>query len=450
MTSDPQDGASQRPVRFPADGLTAAEVREELRARRADDVDWRRGRIWSLVYSTASEHDDVVHEAYQEFSSENLLGPTAFPSLATMEKEVVWMLLDLLGADPEKAGGTMTSGGTEGIILAVKAYRDRARAERPEITAPEIVVPVTAHPAFLKAADLLGVRAVPIPVDHTFRADPAAFADALTDSTILGCASAPCFPYGVVDPIDDLAELAMEHGIGLHIDATIGGFALPFVRELGYKVPGFDFNVPGVTSISADMHKYGYGPKGSSTVLYQDRRLRRYQFAAYTEWPGGILASPTLLGTRPGGAIAGAWSAIRYEGKAGYRRIFASVMEATQRLQKGIAEIPGLHVLGDPPMSVFAVGSDRVDMMAVADQLEKRDWRIDRQRNPDSIHLIVNPPHIPIVDEFLEDLRWATKDAPPAGSGDSGATLYGVTSRLKAGADVKNAVLDQLEGRYDS
>ncbi|WP_162448195.1 pyridoxal phosphate-dependent decarboxylase family protein [Phytoactinopolyspora mesophila] len=444
-------GSADQPLsRFPAHGLPAGELRDRLRAKSSGDVDWRSGRIWSLVYSTASEHDDVVHEAYQQFASENLLGPTAFPSLATMEKEVVWMLLDLLGADPGTAGGTMTSGGTESIVLAVKAYRDRARVQRPEITAPEMVVPVTAHPAFLKAADLLGVRAVPVPVDHTYGADPAAFAAAMSRSTILGCASAPCFPYGVVDPVEELADIAARRDVGLHIDATIGGFALPFVRELGYQVPAFDFSVPGVTSIAADMHKYGYGPKGSSTILYRDRGLRRYQFAAYTDWPGGILASPTLLGTRPGGAIAGAWAAIVYEGREGYRRIFSTVMQATQRLRDGIASIPQLNVIGDPPMSVLAVGSDEVDMMTVADRLETRKWRIDRQRDPDSIHLIVNPTHVPVIDEFVDDLRWATHDAPPAGSADNGATLYGVTSRLEAGADVEVAVLDQLESRYDS
>lgn len=438
------------PVRFPEDGLPADDLRDRLRAQRSADVDWRRGRIWSLVYSAGAEHEAVVQDAYREFAAENMLGPTAFPSLATMEKEVVWMLLDLLGADPDIAGGTMTSGGTESIILAVKAYRDRARAERPEITAPEMVLPVTAHPAFLQAGDLLGVRAVHVPIDDTFRADPDAFAAAMTDSTILACASAPCFPYGVVDPIEDLADVTTERGLGLHIDASIGGFALPFVRELGYKVPAFDFGVAGVTSMTADTHKYGYGPKGSSTILYRDRRLRRYQFTAYTTWPGGILAAPTLLGTRPGGAIAGAWAAIVYEGKAGYSKIFTTVMDAAHRLQEGIRSITELHILGDPPMSVFAVASDQVEMMAVADSLEARSWRIDRQRDPDSIHVIVNPTHSPVIDEFVEDLRWATATAPPYGSGDGGAALYGVTSRLEPTTDVKTAVLDLLEGRYDA
>src|SRR5690625_2634347 len=204
--NDAHEAADSAYARIPDEGLPAGDVLGRLDERRCGDVDWRSGRIWSLVYSTASEHDDVVHDAYQMFSADNLLGPTAFPCIATMEKEVVWMLLDLLGADPQTAGGTMTSGGTESIILAVKAYRDRARTERPEIRAPEMVVPVTAHPAFLKAGDLLGVRAVPIPVNDAFEADPVAFADAITDQTILGAASAPCFPYGVVDPIEQIGR----------------------------------------------------------------------------------------------------------------------------------------------------------------------------------------------------------------------------------------------------
>lgn len=436
--------------RFPEVGLTKDELRQHLDRLGRDDVDWRRGRIWSLVYSAGDEHDEVVHDAYREFAHENLLGPTAFPSLASMEKEVVWMLLDLLGADQDTAGGTMTAGGTESIILAIKAYRDQAKAERPDITAPEMVVPVTAHPAFLKAGDLLGVRVVPVPIDGTYRADVDTFKAAITDSTIVGCASAPCFPYGVVDPIEHLGEITAERGIGLHIDASIGGFLLPFARDLGYSVPAFDFSVPGVTSISADLHKYGYGPKGASSVLYRDRTLRRHQFSAFTTWPGGILASPTLLGTRPGGAIAGAWTAIVHQGRSGYRAIFSDVMTATQRLRDGIRGIPSLYVVGDPPVSILAVASDQADMMAVADRLETTGWRIDRQRNPDSIHFIVNPRHLPIVDEFLHDLRRAVDGAPPAGSGDAGATLYGVTSRLPATSDVRAAVLDQLESRYDS
>lgn len=436
--------------RFPEAGLTKDELGQHLDRLSRDDVDWRRGRIWSLVYSAGDEHDEVVQDAYRQFAHENLLGPTAFPSLASMEKDVVWMLLDLLGADQEIAGGTMTAGGTESIILAIKAYRDQAKAERPDLTTPEMVVPVTAHPAFLKAGDLLGVRVVPVPIDGTYRADVDAFKAAITDSTIVGCASAPCFPYGVVDPIEHLGEITAERGIGLHIDASIGGFLLPFARDLGYPAPAFDFTVPGVTSISADLHKYGYGPKGASSVLYRDRTLRRYQFSAYTTWPGGILASPTLLGTRPGGAIAGAWAAIAHQGRSGYRAIFSDVMTATQRLRDGIRDIPGLYVVGDPPVSIFAVASDQVDMMAVADLLETTGWRIDRQRNPDSIHFIVNPRHLPIVDEFLHDLRLAVGGAPPAGSGDAGATLYGVTSRLPATSDVRAAVLDQLESRYDS
>lgn len=436
--------------RLPDVGLSKGEVDQQLDDLRGDDVDWRRGRIWSLVYSAGDEHDEVVHDAYRQFANENLLGPTAFPSLAAMERDVVWMLLDLLGADQDTAGGTMTAGGTESIILAIKAYRDRARAERPHITEPEMVVPVTAHPAFLKSGDLLGLKVIPVPIDGTYRADVDAFKAAFTDSTIVGCASAPCFPYGVVDPIEHLGETTAERGIGLHIDASIGGFLLPFTRDLGYPVPAFDFAVPGVTSISADLHKYGYGPKGASSVLYRDRALRRYQFSAYTTWPGGILASPTLLGTRPGGAIAGAWAAIVHQGRSGYRSIFSDVITATQRLRAGIDEIPGLYVVGDPPVSIFAVASDEVDMMAVADRLETTGWRIDRQQDPDSIHLMVNPRHLPIVDEFLHDLREAVKAAPPAGSGDAGATLYGVTSRLPATSDVKAAVLDQLESRYDS
>jgi sphinganine-1-phosphate aldolase len=432
-------------MRFPQSGMAPEEVAAALEEMRGHDADWRSGKTWSLVYSAGPEHETVLKNAYLGFFSENGLSPSAFPSLARMEREVVWALLDLLGADPDRGGGTMASGGTESIILAVKAYRDASAVER-----PAIVVPSTAHPAFIKAGELLRVRTAVVPVGADLVADVDAIAAAIDDDTILLAASAPAFPYGLVDPIADLGALAIERGLGLHVDACLGGFVLPFLRSLGYPVPPFDFSVPGVTSISADLHKYGYGAKGASTILYADRQLRRAQFTAHTDWPGGALASPTLLGTRPGGGIAAAWAAIHHLGADGYRRLFASVMETTTRLQEGIRRIGGLAVVGEPAMTVFAFGSADRDIFAIADFLETLGWRIDRQSNPDCLHLIVNPVHAQVADAFLADLEEAYAAAPAVGDGRSSAVVYGVTSHVPVEGDLAETILRHMELRYDA
>jgi sphinganine-1-phosphate aldolase len=432
-------------MRFPERGMNPDEIRTALEGMREHDADWRGGRMWSLVYSAGPEHDDVLEDAYVRYFSENGLSPSAFPSLARMEREIVWAMLDLLGADPDVGGGTMTSGGTESIILAVKAYRDRRGASR-----PSMVIPSTAHPAFVKAGRLLGVRTIVVPVGSDLVADVQATEAAIDENTVLLAASAPAFPYGLVDPVAELGAIAHARGLGLHVDACLGGFALSFLRSLGFAVPSFDFSVEGVSSISADLHKYGYGPKGTSTVLYRDRRMRRAQFTAHTDWPGGALASPTLLGTRPGGAIAAAWAAIHHLGADGYRRLFSSLMEITNRLQAGIRNIGDLEIVGTPPMTVFAFRSAERDIFAMADELEQRGWRIDRQTDPDCLHLIVNIVHAEVVERFLGDLADAYATAPPMSERPPSAVIYGVTSHVPVGTDVEDAVIDTIEAWYDA
>ena len=419
------------------------------------DADWSNGRTWSLVYTAGAEHEAVVRAAYDRFATTNALSPSAFPSLARMEREVVQALLDLAGGDHTRAGGTMASGGTESIILAVKAHRDRARTEEPSssrATQPTMVIPSTAHPAFTKAGQLLGVEPIVVPVDSTLVADVGATAAAIDDRTLLLAASAPAFPYGLVDPIPELGAVALQADIGLHVDACLGAVALAVLPSLGHRIPPFDLSVAGVTSMSADLHKYGYGPKGSSTVLYQDRSLRRYQFSVYPDWPGGALASPTLLGTRPGGSIAAAWAALNHLGMDGYRAIFAELMDTTTRLRAGIEAIGDLRVIGQPPMMVFAFGSDTTDVFAIADDLETKGWRIDRQTHPDCLHLIVNPTHTAIVQDFLADLSEAYERAPRSDPANRVSAIYGVTSHipLDTTKSVSDSLLDQIEDRYDS
>jgi glutamate/tyrosine decarboxylase-like PLP-dependent enzyme len=313
------------------------------------------------------------------------------------------MTASLLGGDSSVCGN-MTTGGTESLLMAVKTARDWARKHRPEITSPEIVLPVTAHPAFDKAGSYFDVKMVHVPVRGDFRADTEAMREAITDDTIMLVSSAPSYPHGVVDPIEELGAIAQEYGLLFHTDSCVGGFMLPFIRDLGYDVPPFDFSVPGVTSMSADLHKFGYAAKPASVVLYRTPDLRREQMFVAINWPGGIYPSPTMTGTRAGGPIAAAWALMNYLGEEGYRDIARTVMETTLYLQTGINAIPGLNVLSDPEMSVFAIGSETLDVYQLADELELRGWHLDRQHFPACLHMTVNYMHAAFREEFLNDL----------------------------------------------
>jgi len=388
---------------FPARGRPKQEILAEMRLARDRDVRWRDGRVFGLVYQIGEEVEDLLKEAFTLFFAENGLNPAAFPSLRKFETEVVAMTASLLGGD-ENVAGTVTSGGTESLLMAVKTARDWARAHRPEIRTPEMVLPVTAHPAFDKAGEYFGVRPVHTALDAGYRADVEAARAAINPNTILIVGSAPAYPHGVVDPIADLAALAEERGLLCHVDACVGGFMLPFVRALGYPVPEFDLRVPGVTSISADLHKYGYAAKGASVILYRTPELRRHQFFIYTDWPGGIYPSPALAGTKPGGPVAAAWALLHFLGWEGYLAITEEVMLTTRKIQAGIGEIPGIQVLGEPAMSVFAIGSDGADVYEVADELALRGWYFDRQHFPPSLHLTVTYAHRAFAEDFIAAL----------------------------------------------
>lgn len=396
--------------RLPEKGTPKSEILSAMASLREKDVQWKEGRVFSLVYYAGEEIADVLKEASALFFSENGLNPTAFPSLRQLEVEVVAMSASLLGADGA-AVGNMTSGGTEGILLAVKSAKEWARAHRPEIREPEMILPFSAHPAFEKAAHYFDVRVVHVPLGADFRADVAAARAAITPNTILMVGSAPSYPFGVVDPIRELAAIAGERGILFHVDACVGGFMLPFVRRLGYPVPDFDLSVPGVTSITADLHKYGYCVKGASVLLYRNAALRRGQYFAYTDWPGGVYASSTMAGTRPAGPIASAWAVMHYLGEEGYLALAALVMDTALRIRAGVDAIPGLKVLGQPDMSMMAVASDALNIYDVGDEMAVRGWHLDRQQFPPSLHMTVMPVHAETADAFLRDLAESVEAA---------------------------------------
>ncbi len=435
---------------WPVSGQSAEEVLRRLEASRRQDADWRGGRTFSLVYHAGEEVADLVRRAYGMFMAENALSPIAFPSLRRFEAEVVGMTAGLLGGGPGTAGA-MTSGGSESILLAVKTARDWGAAER-GVRDPEMVLPVTAHPAFLKAAHYFGVRPVLVPVGPDFRADVEAVRRSLTPRTVLVVGSAPSYPHGVVDPIEEMASLAAEREVLFHCDACLGGFLLPFLRKLGRPIPPFGLDVPGVTSISADVHKYGYAAKGASVLLYRDAGLRRHQFFACTHWPGGLYGSPGILGTRPGGAVAAAWAVMNYLGEEGYLRLAQRVIRTADRFREGIRAIPGLRVLGDPPASVMAFTFERGDPHRLADGMERRGWHLDRQQAPPSLHLMITPAHEPVTDAFLGDLREAAAEVEAGeDEGVSGvAAIYGMAAAMPDGTEVRDLILDFLGQLLDT
>ncbi|MBE0696626.1 MAG: aspartate aminotransferase family protein [Anaerolineaceae bacterium] len=391
---------------FPSGGHSKEEVLAAMRAAREHDLRWQDGRVFSLIYNAGEEISQLLKEAYLLYFSENGLNPTAFPSLKKFEAEVVAMTAGLLGGDCETIGN-LTSGGTDSLLMAILAAREWARKHHPEITDPEVVLPASAHPAFDKGGHYFGVRMVRVPVKPDLRADPQAMEAAITLNTILLAGSAPSYPHGVVDPIPELAAIALRHGLLFHVDACVGGLMLPFVRRLGYPVTDFDFSVAGVTSISADLHKYGYAAKGASVILFRNGDLRRHMFFASIDWAGGVYASPTLSGTRPGGAIAAAWAIMNYLGEEGYLELTSAVMQTARKIQDAIREIPDLKILGEPEMSVMAIASDTLNIYEVGDELSQLGWQLDRQQFPASLHLTLSPVHAQVADQFLSDISLA-------------------------------------------
>jgi sphinganine-1-phosphate aldolase len=392
------------PFQFPKSGRSKDSLFKTMKTLKEKDVNWRDGQVFSLVFYAGDEVLEVIKEAHAMFMSENGLNPGAFPSLRKFESEVVAMLANLLNGD-ENTVGNMTTGGTESILMAVKTARDYARSRNPELKKPELILPLSAHPAFDKACHYFDITPVHVPLRDDMRVDVKAYRKAFNERTILGVGSAPAYPHGVMDPIEELSEMCLEREIPFHVDACVGGLMLPFVRKLGYPIREFDFKLPGVTSISADLHKYGYAAKGASVVLYRSPELWRHQFYVYTDWPGGIYPSPTMTGTRPGGSIAAAWAVMNFLGEEGYLNIAKEVMTATRFLMQEVEKIAGIHVISTPEMSIFAIGSEELDIYAVGDEMTVRGWHLDRQQNPACLHLTVNHGHVQSTQRFVADLQ---------------------------------------------
>ncbi len=434
---------------LPEKGRSRQAVLEAMKAFGKNDPDYKKGKTWSLVYYLGEEYSRFLNDASQMYASSNGLNPMAFQSLKRFETEVVRMTADLLNGDDEVVG-IMTSGGTESCLLAVKTYRDMARKKG--IKRPEMILPESAHVAWEKGAEYFNVKAIHVPLDKGYRMDVDKVKKAITRRTVMILGSAPGYPHGVVDPIEELGALALERNIPLHVDACVGGYLLPFVEQLGYPVPKFDFRVEGVTSISADTHKYGYSAKGASTILYRNMDILEHQMFVFTEWPGGIFASPGLLGTRPGGNIAAAWAAMQAMGKNGYLENAKKIMDTTRELIKGIEAIEGLEIVGKPDMSLVAYrsSSKKISIYALGDQMEKKGWHIDRQQKPECLHAMVTPLHQEVMTQYLDDLKQSLEyvKANPKLSLQGGAATYGMVSKVPFRGMVKKNVLKMMRDMY--
>jgi sphinganine-1-phosphate aldolase len=393
-------------IPFPEKSTAADELLSEMDRLAANDADWRRGRTFSLVFYPGEEVAEVGRRAYTRFFMENALSPASFRSLSRMESEVAGMTASLLHA-PDSAVGNMTSGGTESILCAVRSAMAFSKGKVPKGGKGNIVMPETAHPAFNKAADYFGLelRTVKCHGDAlTVSADDMA---ALMDAaTVMVVASAPAYPHGIIDPVEAIGAVAKARGIWLHVDACVGGFLIPFIERIGEPVMPFDFRLQGVCSISLDLHKYAYAPKGASVVMYREATLRRGQYYVYSQWPGGLYASPSVSGTRSGGAIAAAWAVMRFMGAQGYGDYARQTLDAARRIQEAVRSMDGIRVTGEPLLPVFSIMSEgKVDIYRLGDALSARGWHLDRQLSPPSLHLSVTFGNVPFVEEFIADLR---------------------------------------------
>ncbi len=408
-------------VTLPKRGTEWGKLKTEMEARGSHDVKWRDGKTAVYVFNAGPDVAQVQKEAYTMFMSENGLGPMAFPSLKQMEEEVVQMGLTLLHG-PEGAAGNITSGGTDSITMAVKTARDYARKERGFKGQCNIVAPWSAHPAFDKAAKLMELEIRRIPCADLL-ADVAAMEKAVDSNTIMIVGSAPCFPYGLIDPIEALGTLAEKKKLWLHVDACVGGYIAPFVRMNGGDVPPFDFEVPGVMSMSADLHKYGYCAKGASTVLFRSEELRAHMIFDCADWPGGRMVTPTLAGTRPGGAIAAAWAVMNFLGEEGYRAKHKQVTNARETIEAGIAKL-GFRVLGRPQLGIVSFTHDEVDPFAVWGKLFERGWFTSLTTEPKGLHLMLSPFHENVTGTYLTDLEWALGEVKAGNEGEKREARY--------------------------
>ncbi|MGL4484898.1 MAG: pyridoxal phosphate-dependent decarboxylase family protein [Anaerovoracaceae bacterium] len=445
-------------------------ILKELDAFAADDPSYKDGKTWSLVYYKDEEYTKFLLAAYEKFFSANGLNPGAFKSLKRLEKEVLKFTAEILGGD-DSFYGSVTSGGTESCLLALKTYRDMGRAKGKK--RPEMIISETGHVAWFKAAEYFGVKTRIVPVLNDLTMDVAKVEKLINRNTIMILGSAPEYPHGLIDPIEDLGKIAEKRNVPLHVDACLGGYMLPFLKDAVLDMPKWDFSVPGVSSISADTHKYGYAAKGASTILYRDEETFKHQVYVNQNWPGGVFASAGILGTRPGGSYGAAWAAINFHGIDGYTKLAEETLAITNEMKERISDIEGLKILGNPKSTIFSFTSEatgryakngknknnsannsggvkKINIFAVADIMEEKGWLIDRIQRPDALHAMVTINHKEVIDKYIEDLTEAVKTVranPRLGRSGQAAT-YGMISKVPLRKVVKKQVLNIFAKSY--
>ncbi|MBI4767949.1 MAG: aspartate aminotransferase family protein [Deltaproteobacteria bacterium] len=419
---------------------------------------WKTGQVSGTFYHAGEEHRAFLNRIFALFSHDNTIQFDLCPSMFKMESEIIAMTAAMLNGDSVKkinpadeVCGTVTSGGTESILMAMKAYRDRTRTEK-NIAVPEIILPHTAHPAFDKAGQYFGIKMVHIPVSAPdFRVDPQSVKEQINANTVALVGSAGNYPYGLIDPLDKLSDLAGEHDLWLHVDGCLGGFILPWLEKLGYDIPPFDFRLPGVTSMSADTHKYGFALKGTSVVLYRNSTFRRYQYFNVPDWPGGMYASPTAAGSRSGGLTAATWAAMIYLGEEGYLKAARAIMDVADGIKSGIEQIPELKLIGRPTF-VISFRSDEVDVFHINDFMKTRGWRFNVLQLPPGLHFCITMPQTfveRIAERFISDLKEGVDYAKSkAGTVAQTTALYGLAGTLEGNRQVNEMVLSLFDYLY--
>ena len=436
--------------RLPAEGRDRQSILDELSTMaREEDRIADLGHVSGSIYHGGHDHYAFLTEAFRLFAHANVLQRDMYPSATKLEAEIVAMTAAMLHGDSEVCG-VVTFGGTESLINPMLVYRDRGRAEK-GITQPEVIIPVTAHVALEKAGHLLGIKVLKAPLTSDWVVDVDWVRAHITKKTVALVGSAANYAHGLIDPIEQLAEIAREHDLGLHVDGCLGGFILPWGERLGLEIPRFDFRVPGVTSISADTHKYGYALKGTSVLLYRDSGLRRYQYFNFTDWPGGIYFSPGLSGSRSGGIVAATWAAMVSLGERGYLEVARGIFDSAAIIRRGIDAIPELEVIGNPTFLV-AFRSPELNIYHVNDRLIEKGWRLNALQLPAALHFCVTRPNTApgVADAFLADLRDAVEYAKhPARAEPKSGALYGLGGTPEGNEILNTLFTAALDAMYE-
>jgi glutamate/tyrosine decarboxylase-like PLP-dependent enzyme len=457
----PYKGRFEEHSAMPAKGRDRDGIIKELSVMAAEEnAKWKNGRVSGTFYHAGDEHREFLNKVFALFSHENTIQFDLCPSMFKMESEIISMTAKMLNADAvsdrnpkDQVCGTVTSGGTESILMAMKAYRDWARKDK-GIRTPEVIMPHTAHPAFDKADQYFGIKMVHIPVSAPdFRVDPAAVEERINANTAAIVGSAGNYPYGLIDPLGQLSDMALKHNIGLHVDGCLGGFILPWIEKLGYDIPPFDFRLPGVTSMSADTHKYGFALKGTSVVLYRNNTLRRHQYFNVPDWPGGLYASPTAAGSRSGGLTAATWASMIYLGQEGYLDAVRAIMAVADKIKQGIEGIPELTLNGEPTF-LISFRSEAVDVFLINDFMKTKGWRFNVLQLPPALHFCVTMPQTMVPDvaeQFLEDLQSGVAYArSKAGSVSETTALYGLAGTLEGNQQVTELIYGVFDYLYSA